>query len=165
MKIILAIAVLVLCFAALSLAVDTDDFVKQSITDNKVMVFSKSYCPYVLLLPLLNTILSPTQTVSRPIFLINQHRYCRRAKETLNGYNANMKVIELDQHGTYLSLLIHPSIYCPHRINSILSHLSTPSSTYSSTSRGSCNSAITSQVNRTKNCPQHLHQRKTHWRS
>eukprot|EP00026_Physarum_polycephalum_P020523 Phypoly_transcript_23155.p1 GENE.Phypoly_transcript_23155~~Phypoly_transcript_23155.p1 ORF type:complete len:149 (+),score=27.49 Phypoly_transcript_23155:62-448(+) len=68
MRIFIALAVLVLCFVAISMA-DTDSFVKQSITDHKVMVFSKSYCPY-----------------------------CKRAKETLNSHNAIMKVVELDQH-------------------------------------------------------------------
>lgn len=47
MKAFLAITVLVLCFVAISLA-DTDAFVKHAITENKVMVFSKSYCPYAI---------------------------------------------------------------------------------------------------------------------
>lgn len=44
------------------------------IDNNKVMVFSKSYCPY-----------------------------CRAAKALLNEKNANATVIELDQMGTQTS--------------------------------------------------------------
>jgi len=70
MRTLIVIAAL-LCLVPLLIAAadDTDYLVKASITDNKIMVFSKSYCPY-----------------------------CKRAKETLRKHNIDFQVIELDQH-------------------------------------------------------------------